>query len=681
MSAKPVKPPKLFRKPIPEKKFNKKILKRIHIKQEKDFLLSLMEQNSSGAYVLKGELDKKNAKRLGALAKSIKKNKGIVTGWKAAILLLIAGAVLVFNLLFKDRLVEKAIETGLESVFQAPADLEDTRLKIFSGSLSFASLAVADKDRLDTNLFELAATELKINIWELLKKRVVIERIMARGIALGTPRSGDSGVEQDSEESKDTRETGGGSLIADADPQAIFDAQMSRLESPAYIDSVNEAYGRAVEKWPGKVDQLNSDLAAGRKGAEKIAAINIPSINRADEAAAALKVISDNSPAVETAVESAGAVSADFNRDRRELQELQAGIREAVSRDYALLAEAVGNPGGTLKGIASQAAENILRAKIGDYYDKAQKLLGAAGRLKKSDKEGPVKKSVLTRKGEVVNFPVQGYPRFLIQEFRVSYGSEGVEPYMILLAEDINSEPDTWGKPVEFTWDSLQEGIGVKAEGLADMRSAAETLFSVSVDLSGAAFNGGSALSGLGVENLAGDAGGSMDFHVEKDGTGHGEGRVVLGAFETEFSGSEDPLSEAVREILEETDTAVFKISFDAEGNEITSFRVSSDMDALLAEKAGEYLKDRADELKQDLQNALEAELSSRLKENKRLNQLFDEYGGDVGAGLKASGDLESSVDSKKQDLEKRTAEVSGDLKQQADKILGGTGDKIKLPF
>ncbi len=682
---KPVKPPKVFRKPVPEKKFNKKILKRIYVEKEKEFLLSLVTKDSEGRYILNQELDKKSGKHLKALMKSVKKNKGLVTGWKAAILLVILAAALIFNFLFKDKLLEQGMEAGLAAVFAAPADVEDAHLSIFSGSVSFSSLAVADKEKPSTNLFELGASEVKVNIWELLKKRMVIDRIIADGIALGTVRTGseaETGISESTDpgDSAPAADSGGG-LIADMDPQAILDDQMSRLESPQYIDTVNSAYTEAVDTWPGRIDTLDADLAAGRRGADKIAAIDVGSIDSPEEAAAALKILNDNSPAVEKAVKTAGETSADFNRDRRELIQLQDGITDAVAADYRLLEDVVGNPTGTLKGIASQAAENILRAKIGGYYDKAMKVLDAAKGLKKNESADEEKTAVLSRKGERVYFPVQGFPRFLIQEFRVSSGSEGSDPFMRLKADDINSDPDVWGKPFAYSWDSSTTGIDISAAGAVDVRSNADTVFSLEADMDGGSFDAGSALSGLGIKDLSGAAGGTLSFSVLPEGRGSGEGLLVLGAFKGVYDSSGDPLAEAVREILEETDTAEFQLEFEAEGNEISSFRISSTLDSVLAEKAGEYLQDRADELKEDLKQALQDELSGKLEENEKLNNLFNEYGGDLNKGLESADDLSRSVDEKRKALEKRSAEITAGIQDQAQDLLDKAGSKLKLSF
>ena len=216
---KSVKLPKMFRKPIPKKRFEKKILRRIYLAKERDFLLSLAKQDEQERYVISGELSKAEAKHLATLAKSIRKNRGLVTGWKAAILAVIIGSLLVFNFLFKDRLAEAGMEAALENVFRARAEAEGVHLSLFRGSLSFESLSVADRDKPMENLFELSRSELRVNIWELLKKRLVIERAVCSGIRLGTPRDS-SGALPEAETTEagfspgDSSSSGLGALLA-----------------------------------------------------------------------------------------------------------------------------------------------------------------------------------------------------------------------------------------------------------------------------------------------------------------------------------------------------------------------------------------------------------------------------------------------------------------------------------
>ena len=86
--------------------------------------MSLFSFNpDKGKYVFTGDIGKKETKRLKTLAKSIKKNKGVFVVWKLALVLILAGAIAGFNILFKNKLLESLAEQGLETVFGAPVEI------------------------------------------------------------------------------------------------------------------------------------------------------------------------------------------------------------------------------------------------------------------------------------------------------------------------------------------------------------------------------------------------------------------------------------------------------------------------------------------------------------------------------------------------------------------------------
>ncbi len=138
--------PGIFRKQYKIKAFNSKILKRIHIPKDKEMLKNLFTENNSGKMEIIQDIPEEILVRLKPLSKSIKKNKGMVSRWKILLVLFIVGSILIFNLLFKDRLISRAVESGLESVFQADVEISDFKFSLLNGSISYATLIIADSD-------------------------------------------------------------------------------------------------------------------------------------------------------------------------------------------------------------------------------------------------------------------------------------------------------------------------------------------------------------------------------------------------------------------------------------------------------------------------------------------------------------------------------------------------------
>lgn len=686
-TTKPAKLPKMFRKPIPKKRFEKKILGRIYLAKERDFLLSVAKKDEQERYVVSGDLSKAEAKRLAALAKSIRKNRGLVTGWKAAILAVLIGSLLIFNFLFKDRLVEAGMEAALENVFRARAEAEGVRLSLFRGSVSFDSLRVADREKPMENLFELSSSELRVNIWELLKKRVVIERAVCSGIQLGTPRDS-SGALPESERveegfsPEDSSTSGLGALLADTDPEALLQAQFDRLGSPAYLDEVNKRYSQAVDRWPERIESLQDDLEAGKEAASRIAALKIQEIDTLQEAADAAKIIQENYPRVEEAASAVRRTNRDFQQDRETLTDLQRGVRDALEEDYRLLESVVADPGGELSGVASQAAENLLKARIGKYYDYALKAIAASRQMKTEEAE---EKKDFSRQGAVVNFPVRGYPRFMIQELFISYGRSGSGEYLEASAQDISSDQELVGRPVRFSL-KAEEGVHrVSGEASLDTREAAEEFLVLEGGLTGGGFDIASALSGMGLQELKGSADGSIAFSIDPGMQGSGTAEIRLEDMNPVFKDDGNLLQTAVREVLSGTESALFTVSFEADEGRFTRFRVGSDLDALLARRVGDFLEAEAAKLRERLKVLLREELASALEENAGLEELMGSYGGELAGDLREADSIEDIARSQRERLDARMQEIrdrtAAEAQDKAEDLIKDAAKGLKLPF
>jgi len=169
--SKVIKIPKIFRKTYTEKKFKKKILKRIHLPADKDFVNSLFTKEEDGKYHPTGKVPAKEKKHLKRIKKAIKANKGLFVAWKAALVLIVVGPIVAFSLFFLDSTIERTMEKAMETVFKAQVDIEGTDVSLIKGRISFNSMAVADADNPMTNLFELSSTAFDIDIDQALRRR------------------------------------------------------------------------------------------------------------------------------------------------------------------------------------------------------------------------------------------------------------------------------------------------------------------------------------------------------------------------------------------------------------------------------------------------------------------------------------------------------------------------------
>ena len=684
---KPKKLPRMFRKPIPKKRFEKKILRRIHLAKERDFLLSITTMDEHQRYVVSKDLSKADFKRLSALSRAVRKNRGVVTSWKAAILAVIIGALLIFNFVFKDRLAEAGMEAALKGIFQAQVEAEGVHVSLFHGSVSFDSLAVADRSRPMENLFELSRSELRINIWELLKKRLIIERVICSGIQMGTPRESSGALpgvvaDEGAFSVAESGSSGLGVLLTDTDPEALLQSQLERLGSFAYIDEVNSRYRQAIDVWPERIQALQDDLESGRDAAERIAALDLQDIDTLQEAAEAAKILQDNVPQVEKAATTVRRTHRDFQEEWESLTDLQESIQRVIQDDYRLLESVVANPGGELAGVASQAAENLLKARIGKYYDYALRAVDASKKMK-SEKE--TEETASRRRGTVIHFPVRGYPRFMIQELYVSYGSAGSGEYLEASVHDIGSSQEIIGRPLRFSLKAEEGSHRIGGEGFLDTRDGAEEYLFLEGDFAGGRFDIGNALSGIGLEELKGSVMGNIDFTIDSGMNGTGTADIKLEDMDPVFQDAENILQSAFREVLSGTNSADFTVSFDADENGFTRFRVDSNLDALLASRVENFLGAEAERLRERLRELLQVKLSSALEENTRLESLLGTYGSELAGKLRDAGSMEDNAGSRQEGLDARLQEIrdeaASEVQDTAEDLIKNAAKDFKLPF
>ena len=108
--------------------------------------------------------------------------------WGVVSVVVIAGGLFVFQRFFSTPLLTSGVQSGLLAVNGATVDLKSAELDLAGGSLRFTDLALADASALDKNLFAASALEARIDTGALLRRRFVIDRLLASNAATGQRR-------------------------------------------------------------------------------------------------------------------------------------------------------------------------------------------------------------------------------------------------------------------------------------------------------------------------------------------------------------------------------------------------------------------------------------------------------------------------------------------------------------
>ncbi len=102
--------------------------------------------------------------------------------------ILIVGLVWVGTLFFSEPLVTMALQRGLERANGATVDVASADVDLSEGRLLVTSLAMADPEALDTDLFRAAQIEGKLSNANLLRKRLAIDLLVATDASTGAAR-------------------------------------------------------------------------------------------------------------------------------------------------------------------------------------------------------------------------------------------------------------------------------------------------------------------------------------------------------------------------------------------------------------------------------------------------------------------------------------------------------------
>jgi len=105
----------------------------------------------------------------------------------------------------------------------------------------------------------------------------------------------------------------------------------------------------------------------------------------------------------------------------------------------------------------------------------------------------------------------------------------------------------------------------------------------------------------------------------------------------------------------------------------LETVKVLSDLDDILSDRIGGYIKDKADDTEEELRVSLEEYLSSSLEENEILQSSLAALDVKSLDQISSVNDLENQVGEIKTDAENKTQD-------EATKLLDQVTDKIKLP-
>lgn len=510
-----MKVPPIFRKKLTEKAYEKKILKRLYINADREFIASLYgvrvdEKTGKKLYEFDPSkvTDKAAEKRVARIGKELKKQKGRINLFSVIGALLFLGAIILTFFVFRNRIARTVIVSSLENAFGSVCELEAVDFNVPEARFMLRGLAVSDREKPMKNLFEIGEAEFRLDLLWLTRGKFHVDRASLTHVAWSTDRSVTGALpperekawlerkareEADPDGGTATVESTGGasaspidiasgfSAVSDMlDPKKILDAEIETLALPAVVEDVRNTVPALSEKWNAQnkalKDQSKNAVAAGKL----VTSINPSALRSIPEIQAAIEIVKGSSSVIAEAVTTAKKASSEVQTDIASVTALSKAAEKALKNDSARLSElassikALDLQDGTR--VLSSVFETFASATLGSWYPKAEKALGVAVKLQKraqtsknvsmKEKSGSLSRS----SGRNVSFGVADTPTILFKIVELGLDSPGLSGSGTL--SEITDDQDLNGKPSGFSLTLSHGGMGEKLEGYFDLRRA-----------------------------------------------------------------------------------------------------------------------------------------------------------------------------------------------------------------
>lgn len=666
--------PGKFKKPVSKKTFEKKFLKYIFIKYQKEFVKKKFGIKD-GKVILKEGLNKKEAKQLKLITKTAKKNRGLLRTGKITVLVIIFAAVIIFYTVFMSPLLQKSAEKLFSGIFEAKVEFSKFKFNPLAGEVSFNGLTVADSDNEFRNLFELGPSVLNLQMDALLRKKFVIEEFSASGFAAGTERT-TSGFPNDKEEQEIQSDKNDESSSFDnfvsalqVDAKAIIEKESENLVSLKAAGELPAVYQEKAEEYQELYSQSLTDYQSISKTAAEAAKINVNSL-KVQDIPKMLTLVQDIEKDIKAANRlvneytlKAKQIDKDIKAVSADISSLKSGMKDDI--DYIMSFFDLSSV--NAKRIGSDLIDSQLSRYLGSVYTVVNKALYYSDRISMSQgvkKEAAEKKK---DKGIKVYFPAQKYPSFWLQKTAFDMKDKS----FAVNITDISSDPVLSDTATEFETFLESEDLTLEAVGFLDLRPDADTQFSIDLDTSGYSLELSGKLDDLDLSSFTSAMAVSGGTRVDKDGNFSGNVKIVLSEIRVKAADNTSMLGSILESTIKKTGTIRITADFSVPANQSMSVSIDTNLNDLLANAFSEIIDDISlnarNKIERYITEAAGPYLDEAEKYKKQIVESLDKYTSGL-SGLqeykKIFNNKKSAIESQKKKFESGAGEALNNLLQ-----------------
>jgi uncharacterized protein (TIGR03545 family) len=669
---KPAGTPGAFRKPLKDKTFEKRYVRFIEHPGDRDFFIGCFQRRED-AYVLRGDLGKDELKKLKGLLKEIQKNrKGALKLAPLAFAAMVIAAIVVFFTIFANPLLERAMERGLEAVFEARCDVDRFRLSLLRFRIALGGISVANRDSPMTNLFQMGRTEIRLKPQAVLRGKIYIEEVRADSIRFGTARTVSGALPDRPARPKKEKPKSDAPPLVDLrnfDAMALLNREYDKLKTPKLYDEAIAAYNATLAKWQGQVKLARTRTGELRAAAQPLLSLNAGSIRDVETLAKTIDDINAMVTTTRAAANDAAQMVSGIEADIAAARNLEQSARGALSDDIKHVKSYV-DPG---SGAAFAALEPSIREVLSDaaeqYLDYGLKALEVIEKLKaipaaKPKTEKPVKTPRAVFRGRDVIFPVRAYPRFYLGILASDFTLDNWNLAFDL--RGLSSDPDISGAPVTLALGLTEAGGPARQAaftGRADFRTAAAERFSAGIEGKGFPVRLEGELAKVGISGFSGTTAFSLNMSGRTDGGASGGGEVRVS--QARLLGPVGTLAEAVDAAVRESPSIDMGIQYAHWADRDDEFTISTNIADLVARAfrriAEAYLQQALDAIERALRERISGYIDGRFVSREELDVVFQAARGDRAA----VDQLQNTLNAKKTEFENRLKAAAGQAVQQ----------------
>lgn len=591
--------PKIFRKPILLKKWNKKYLAKIPLAADRDFLENQFTEEEGSMVLNRKDFDEQELKRLKSLSKAIKPAARILLYAFGIFLAVLAAGALSWQLFLKNTILTNILESRLEQVFQAQVDVEGLNLSLLRGELLIADLVIADKDKPMSNLVEFQNLAASLDTEQLLQGNLHINDLGLENLRRGGPRTS-PGTLPEMEDLEpvpvveSSHEEGPSEIdkiqatVGQIDVEEILEQEMENLQSPRLIESSADTLEGYVNYWDDQTREWNGKVDRWQEEVRYVQSLNADSFSNIAQAQSTLDRLGSIYNQAQGDIEAIELATAQAQQQWVESQQIYSDLEAAIQEDYQYLLDFVSMPAGERVQWAAQILDQQMEEPVLKYLNyiyKAQSLMERLATIEHSNSESRTAADIESSADSNASPEERALPRFVLVHGYFSVEEQGIQ-YSVDIS-NLSSNPNKWIEEptLELLWDSTVTGPAALSASLSQIQVSFEELH----------FDLDNSFKDLGMDELKGDFTLSSQLSYG-DNIIAGDLEMNITAFQIVESSQQNMLSRTLVSILNDASDIRCYGGLSWSSQEGMDLTLQSQLDTLLDRAMGQLLEEASRE-------------------------------------------------------------------------------------